>query len=112
MSKTRVEIQFNTLSILVGGIVGDAPSAEDAAEIDKHIDAVATELNKKGVVYISDVDALDDELFDNFCELVANSAANKYGGKPDPAMKRYYENEIRVIVRQTPGYGPQQVEFF
>jgi hypothetical protein len=26
--------------------------------------------------------------------------------------KRFIENELRVIARQTPGYGPQEVEFF
>jgi hypothetical protein len=36
--KTRAEIQFKTLAILVGGDIGQAPSAEDAETIDGYID--------------------------------------------------------------------------
>lgn len=112
MSKTRVQIQFKTLAILVGGIVGDAPSAEDAANIDGYIDGQVAELNSDGTIYIDDPDALDDALFLTFCHLVANAAADDYGGKSDLAKGQQIRNRLRVIVRQTPGYGPQVVEYF
>lgn len=112
MSKTRVEIQFKTLAILVGGNVGGAPSAEDAETIDGYIDGQVDELNSDGTVYISDADALDDALFTAFCQLVANAAADEFGGKSDERVAQMYRNRLRVIVRQTPGYGPQQVEYF
>lgn len=112
MAKTRVEIQFKTLAILVGGIVGDAPSAEDAQAIDGYIDGQVTELNSDGTVYISDPDALPDELFTTFCHLVANAAADEFGGQSNEQKAQMYRNRLRVIVRQTPGYGPQQVEWF
>ena len=112
MAKTRAQIQFKTLAILVGGIVGDAPSAEDAANIDGYIDAEVAELSADGTIYIDDPDALPDELFTTFCALVANAAADDYGGKSDEAKAQRLRNRLRVIVRQTPGYGPQQVEFF
>lgn len=112
MAKTRAEIQFKTLAILVGGIVGDAPSAEDAATIDGYIDGQVAELNSDGTIYIDDADALPDELFTAFCHLVANAAADEFGGKSDETVARVYRNRLRVIVRQTPGYGPQQVCYF
>jgi hypothetical protein len=61
MAKTRAEIQFKTSSILVGGIVGDAPSAEDAETIDGYIDGQVAELNSDGTIYIDDPDALPDD---------------------------------------------------
>lgn len=112
MSKTRVQIQFKVMSILVGGIIGDAPSAEDAAAIDGYIDSEVAELSSDGTIYIDDPNALPDELFTQFCKLVANAAADEFGGTSNEAKAQSIRNRIRVIVRQTPGYGPQQVEYF
>lgn len=112
MPRNRVQIQFKTLSILLGGDVGINPSAEDATVIDGYIDDMVSMINKKKITYIADPNELDDELFEPFCQLVANAAANEYGSNSDPAKGRYYENEIRVIQAQTPGYGPQIVSYF
>lgn len=112
MSKTRQQIQFKALAIIVGGDIGSAPSDEDATTLDGYIDAEVAELNGDGTTYISDPDELDDELFLSFCELVANAAANEFGGQHDPKKGEYWRNRIRVIKRPVPGYGPQQVEYF
>jgi hypothetical protein len=112
MSKTRVEIQFKVVAILKGGIVGDAPSAEDAACVDGFIDGQRDELERDGTIYIDDVNALDDALFNSFCALVANAAADDFGGVSDERKGQMIRNRMRVIVRQTPGYGPASVEFF
>jgi hypothetical protein len=111
VSKTRAEIQFKTLAILVGGL--DAPpSAEDAETIDGYIDGQVAELNSDGTIYIDDPDALPDELFTAFCHLVANAAADEFGGTSDERKAQMYRNRLRVIVRPTAGYGPQSVEYF
>ncbi len=112
MAKTRAQIQFKTLSILVGGLVGDAPSAEDTETIDGYIDAEVARLSTEGTIYIDDPNELPDELFTVFCQLVANAAADEYGGKSDEGKRMSIANSLRRIVRQTPGYGPQQVEYF
>lgn len=112
MSKTRAQIQFKALSILVGGDVGQAPSAEDAATLDGYIDSEVAELSSDGTIYIDDPAELPDELFTVFCKLVANAAADEFGGKSNEQEAQALRNRLRVIVRQTPGYGPQQVEYF
>lgn len=113
MAKTRAEIQFKVLSILVGGDVGQNPSAEDADTINGYIDSVVDELNMDGsVVYVPDPNQLDDGLFLSFCKLVANAAADEFGAKPDEAKAQQYRNRIRTLVRQTAAYGPAQVDFF
>jgi len=112
MSKTRAEIQFKALAILTGGDVGASPSAEDAVAIDGYIDSEAAEINKDGTTYISDVEALEDELFMPFSKLVANAAADEFGGKSNDQLAMQLRNRIRVLARQTPGYGPQVVEFY
>lgn len=112
MSKTRAEIQFKALAILTGGDVGSSPSAEDAEALDVYIDSEVEELNSDGTVYIDDVDAIDDQLFISFSKLVANAAADEFGGKSDDAAALKIRNRIRVLARPTPGYGPQQTEFF
>lgn len=112
MSKTRADIQFKALSIIVGGDVGQVPSAEDAAALNGYIDDEVEELNADGTVYISDPDDLPNELFLTFCKLVANAAADEFGGKSDELKAQQLRNRIRVIVRPTPGFGPQEVEYF
>ena len=110
--KTRAEIQFKALAILTGGDVGASPSAEDAVAIDGYIDSEAAEINADGTTYISDVEALEDELFMPFSKLVANAAADEFGGKSNDQLAMQLRNRIRVLARQTPGYGPQVVEYF
>jgi len=112
MSKTRAQIQAKAIAILVGGDVGFNPSDEDATTIDGYIDSEVAEINADGTTYISDPDALDDELFTTFCKLVANAAAEEFGGKSDEKAAQMFRNRIRVIKRQTPGYGPQEVCYF
>lgn len=112
MSKTRQDIQFKTIAILVGGDVGQTPSAEDADTVDGYIDDEVAELNADGTIYIDDPDVLDDSLFVTFCKLVANAAAEEFGGQSNEQIAQQLRNRIRVIARQTPGYGPQQVEYF
>lgn len=112
MSKTRAQIQFKALAILTGGDVGSDPSAEDAATLDGYIDSEIDELNADGTIYIADPDNLDDGLFLTFSKLVANAAADEFAGVSDEKKAQQLRNRLRVIARQTPGYGPQQVEFF
>lgn len=112
MSKTRSEIQFKALAILTGGDVGANPSAEDAVALDGYIDSEAAEINSDGTTYIDDVDALNDEFFIAFSKLVANAAADEFGGKSNDQLAMQLRNRIRVLARPTPGYGPQMVEFF
>ena len=112
MSKSRQDIQFKVISILVGGDVGSPVSAEDADTINGYIDSEVAELNADGTTYIDDPDTLDDALFTTFCKLVANAAAEEFGGTSNEQNAQLFRNRIRVLVRQQPGYGPQQVEFF
>lgn len=112
MSKTRADIQKKALDILVGGDVGASMSDEDATALDGYIDSVVSEINEDGTTYISDPDDLDDSLFLTFSKLVANAAAEEFGGRSDENLAQQMRNRIRVIKRQTPGYGPQQVDFF
>lgn len=112
MSKTRAEIQFKVLSILTGGDVGSNPSSEDADTINGYIDSVVAELGEDGSTYIGDPDDLDDGLFVTFCKLVANAAAEEFGAQSNEQIAQQLRNRLRVLTRQTPGYGPQQVEYF
>lgn len=112
MSKTRAQIQFKVLAILTGGDVGQIPSAEDATTIDGYIDSEVDELSSDGTAYIDDPDNLDDGLFTVFCKLVANAAADEFGGQSNEQLAQSYRNRLRVLTRQTPGYGPQQADYF
>jgi hypothetical protein len=109
--KTRAEIIFKVLAILTGGDVGTNPSNEDAAAIDGYIDAMVAEL-MADEIYISDPDSMSEDIFINFCKLVADSAAEEFGARSDPKASQYWRNRIRAITRPRPGYGPQEIESF
>src|ERR1043165_1004280 len=112
MSKTRDDIHRKVIAILVGGDVGTDVSAEDAETIDGYIDPLVEELGIDGTAYIPDPDDLDDGLFMTFCKLVANDAADEFGGKTDETKALQLRNRLRVLLRQTPGYGPMQASYF
>lgn len=112
MSKTRAEIQLKVIAILVGGDLSAAPSAEDATTIDGYIDSEVEELNTDSAVYIPDPNDLDDGLFMTFCKLVANAAADEFGGSSDEKKAKDLRNRLKVLAAPVPGYGPQQVEYF
>lgn len=112
MPKSRADIQFKVLAILTGGDVGSIPSAEDATTIDGYIDSEVDELNGDGTAYIGDPDELSESLFMTFCKLVANAAADEFGGQSNEQTAMLYRNRLRVLTRQTPGYGPQEVSYF
>ena len=112
MSKTRQQIQFKAFAILTGGDVGTGVSAEDATDLDGYIDSVVAELNSDGTIYINDPDELDDALFITFCKLVANAAADEFAGTSDENKAQLLRNRLRVLIRQTPGFSPQVVDFF
>ena len=112
MSKTRVQIQFKAFAILTGGDVGVGVSAEDATDLDGYIDSVVAELNSDGTIYINDPNDLDDALFITFCKLVANAAADEFAGVSDEKKAQSLRNRLRVLIRQTPGFSPQVVDFF
>jgi hypothetical protein len=112
MSKSRQNIQFKAYAILTGGDVGASVSAEDAADLDGYIDSEVAELNADGTIYIDDPDNLADELFLTFCKLVANAAADEFAGVSDENKAAQLRNRLRVISRQTPGYGPQDSCYF
>jgi hypothetical protein len=44
--------------------------------------------------------------------LVANAAADEYAGQSSEQLALQYRNRMRVIARQTPGYGPQETCYF
>lgn len=112
MSKTREQLRNKAYDILVGGDAGQTPSSEDADAIDGYIDPVIAKLAAKSSVYIQDADAVEDELFIDLAKLVANAAQDEFGGVIDPNKDLYHTNQLRVLTRQTPGYGPQQVDYF
>lgn len=112
MSKTRSDIQKKALDILVGGDVGSSMSDEDATALDGYIDSMVAEINADGITYIADPDTLDDEIFIPFSKLVANAAAEEFGGKSDEEFAKTMRNRLRVLTAQKPGYGPQQADYF
>jgi hypothetical protein len=112
MSSTREQLRNRAYDILVGGEAGQAPSDDDANAIDAYIDPVIARLASKSAIYISDADEIDDDVLLDLAELVANAASPEFGSTWDPQKELFHTNQLRVITRQTPGYGPLKVDYF
>ena len=110
MAKTRLQTELKVLFILTGGDVGTNPSEEDTATISGYIDSVVAEL-ASDLIYL-DGDAIEDDIFVTFCKLVAQAAAEEYGGKADEKASQALRNRIRQIRHPIPGYGPQETNYF
>jgi hypothetical protein len=80
MSKTRAEIQFKVLTSLSAAMSAQSRPMRMRRRLTAISTAKWLEINADGTTYISDPDDLDDELFVTFCKLVANAAAEEFGG--------------------------------
>lgn len=111
-TKTRAELVSKTLANLGVLASGQSPSDEDASAVDDHVDTAFATLSGKGVVSISDDEAIPLELFGPLADWLAEDAAPDFGRATDRKKQMAAEAEIRKIVYGKPTREPLQVDYF
>lgn len=101
-TKTRQELVAMAADelLLVGG--GNTVEADDAEYIDSKFDGLMGELSGRGIVSISDDDAIPIEWSGPLAELLANECARKFGKQRMPLqMRNEIEDRLQVMVNRT-----------
>lgn len=78
MSKTRVDLGYGALKRLGKLVAGEAPDSVSAQAVDDLIDPLIANLNARGVIYLSDVDDIPDEMFNALRLRLAWEAAGDF----------------------------------
>jgi hypothetical protein len=100
-TKTRIELASMAADEL--GLTGPGQSveAEDQQYIDARFDGLMGELSGRGIVSISDEDAIPIEWCGPLAELLANECARKFGKqKMAYLMKTEIEDRLQVMVNR------------
>lgn len=81
----------------------DDPSAEETQKVKRQIAAQSARLNRLDIVYIQDLDNIEDEYFDPFAVIVAVGCATAFGQAPDYGARA--DAEAMLIAMQPPKTG-------
>jgi hypothetical protein len=103
MSKSRSEL-VNRIAVdldLVGA--GQDAEAEDFADIDSRLDTHIATLNAREIVNVSDLDEVQDELFEPIVEWFVLKLGSGFG-KPaaDPVAVEIVEDTLKEVCRLAP----------
>lgn len=112
MSRTRTELKVKALDKLGVSQAGQDPSAEDVAVIEGYVDPVLDMLAREKVVYVNDRNAIDNEFFLPIATILANAAANDFGGAYDEGVDEREKRKLRILQPRPGGYPVQQVDYF
>lgn len=109
---TRQELVTQALYDLGVAYPGQAASDADSADVDKFVDGMLAQLSRRGVVYVGDVDAIEDEFFRPLALLLANEAKVEFG-TPIPADDVLLaENRLRQMTYSRPTREVLQSEYY
>jgi hypothetical protein len=111
-TKTRADLIAKTLGNLGVTSPGQPLADEDVSSVDDHVDTALATLSGKGVVTISDDNAIPLELFGPLADWLAEDAGPDFGKATDPKKMMLAEAEIRKIVYGRPTLEPLQVDYF
>ena len=84
--KDRQDLIYRALRNLGALPQGQAPSAEEYQSVSDLLDSVIAELEARDVIYIADIDHLEDEFFLPLGHILAWKAAPEFGSASDQAL--------------------------
>jgi hypothetical protein len=122
--KNRQDLVLRALSELGRLYTGEAPPAEDFAAVDALVDPLIDQIMADGVVYVGDVNQIENAFFLPLGRLLAIEASNVFGSDAiqtlltrnrsanvDALKEREYET-LRRINWTGPTYAPLRADYF
>lgn len=94
---------------------GQAPASEDYQSVSDLVDGLVLEMEKRDVVYIPDVDALEDHLLQPMGHILAWRAAPEFGAASDGMLAQLAaqaELHIRNMESTRPNYSIMEADYF
>jgi hypothetical protein len=112
MAKTRTDLVHRALKNLGVLPQGQTPSAEEYNSVDALIDSMTEELIGRDIVFIEDVDAIEDRYFLALGHVLAGQAAAEFGMQNDQAIAARMvkaEHDLEKIASTRPTYQPLEI---
>ena len=105
MTQTKAQLILQTLQEMnVLGAGQDAP-AEDYQAVEDRIQPLLDDLSARNVIYVPDVDAIDNSQFPYLVQLLAQFCSPKFEKQMDASVITFAENRLRTIARIGKGTG-------
>jgi len=115
MAKTRQELIFRVLRNLGALPQGHTPDDEEKNSIDALIDPFLEDLIARDIVYIEDVDAVEDRYFLALSHALAGQALSEFGLQNDAGMiarAMKGEQDLKVLSSTQPTYKPLEIQAY
>lgn len=87
MSKTRKDLVLEALDILGITATGQAAETEDVDKVDDRVPTTLAKLSALEIVTVGDVEAIQDEWFDDLAAILADCVKNKFGLTADDQQR-------------------------
>ena len=110
--KTRDQLIQRALKNLAIIEPGEPPSSEDYATVDDLVDPLLAQLATEQIVYVSDPEQIDLDIYVPLARLLANMAGPDFGSPVNIEAKQQDEDLLKRLVARQPSYEPQQGNYF
>lgn len=87
MSKTRKDLVLEALDILGITATGQPAETEDLDKVDDRVPTTLAKLSGLEIVTVGDVEAIQDEWFDDLAAILAHCCMNKFGVTADDQQR-------------------------
>lgn len=112
MTKTRQDLIARSLLKLGAIGAGQAPSAEDAADVGASLEPMMDDLAERDIYVWGDPDNIESAAFEHLAELLANTNARIFGKSPDESIRQLAERRLRLLDRQQLSGQRLKTEYF
>lgn len=113
MPKTRAQFTQRIAEKLGAVEAGQSISGEDSVFIYDKIPAIAEALNADNIVYIGDIEAVDDEIFEDVSKMAADRfLPTDFGKQTDVNAVAAGEKTLRRITASRPSFAPLEIDYF
>lgn len=112
MAKTRQDLIHRALKNLGVLPQGQNPSAEEYNAVDAIVDPMIEDLIGRDIVFIEDVDAIEDQYFLHLGHVLAGQCAAEFGMQNDQAIAARMikgEQDLQRIASTRPTYGVLEI---
>ena len=110
-TKTRTDLIVRVLDKLQVTQTGQNPSPEDMAQVDGNLDTVLATLAGDEVVYVPNVDQIDEAFFEPLAVCVADKLALDFGTAIDSTALSSAQAVLLRMQRLRPMYVEQQTSY-
>lgn len=115
MAKSRQDLVNQALFNLGVLVIGQNAGAEEYNLVDGIVDPMLEELIGRDIVFVQDVDAIEDRYFLSLGHVLAGQAASLFGMQNDQALAARMikgEKDLRVLSAMRPTYETLEVQAY